>query len=151
MTSSSSAKQYTGGCLCRANRYEITPSRRLEIDVCHCIDCQKSSGSAFAANIRVSSSEFRLTKGGTPDVLGAFHSRNTLSGNEVVRHFCTKCGSPIYGNATGFDEVVVITSGTMDAPSEEWVPKAEHFCKDKRTWMADVKGEGIPRHHASAM
>ena len=43
----------TGGCLCGAVRYtaDADPS---SVTVCHCLDCQKFTGSAFAALLRVS-------------------------------------------------------------------------------------------------
>ena len=37
----------TGGCPCRAIRYQIT-SFPLLLYTCNCTDCQRASGSAFA-------------------------------------------------------------------------------------------------------
>jgi hypothetical protein len=52
----------TGGCLCGAIRYESggEPSFAL---LCHCRDCQRQSGSAYAAGLRVAASGFWVTQG----------------------------------------------------------------------------------------
>ena len=75
-----------GGCLCGAVRYtaEANPTSAT---VCHCRDCQKFTGSAFAALVRVPKEA--LTIAGT---LKTFRSIGG-SGNPILRHFCPECGS----------------------------------------------------------
>src|SRR5215813_13083489 len=77
-----------GGCLCGAVRYtaETDPTGGT---VCHCRDCQKFTGSAFAALVRASRENVRIT--GT---LKTFSSIGG-SGNPILRHFCPECGSSI--------------------------------------------------------
>ena len=50
----------TGGCACGQVRYELTapPARMLN---CHCRDCQRASGSAFAAILIVPADGLRLS------------------------------------------------------------------------------------------
>ena len=50
----------TGGRLCGALRYEITGAVN-HAGLCHCTDCQKSTGSAFAPYMGISSADFRYT------------------------------------------------------------------------------------------
>ena len=52
----------TGGCLCGAVRYESTGEPGFAL-LCHCRDCQRQSGSAFAAGWRVPAASFRVTQG----------------------------------------------------------------------------------------
>ena len=40
--------KWTGGCQCGVIRYEVTGIPQ-QVCVCHCMDCQRQSGSAFAA------------------------------------------------------------------------------------------------------
>jgi hypothetical protein len=39
---------FTGGCMCGAIRYECS-TEPLAMGICHCRDCQRATGSAFAA------------------------------------------------------------------------------------------------------
>src|ERR1700693_3208306 len=78
----------TGGCLCGAVRYESEGEPVFALQ-CHCRDCQRSSGTAYIAAIRVPSAGFRISKG-TPKRYVA----TADSGNEISRVFCGDCGSP---------------------------------------------------------
>ena len=69
-----------GGCLCGAVRYtaEADPTSAT---VCHCRDCQKFTGSAFATLVRATREA--VTIEGT---LKTFSSIGG-SGNPILRHF----------------------------------------------------------------
>lgn len=51
---------FTGGCLCRAIRYECT-SYPVFAGNCHCRDCQRAIGSAFAAALLVPHDAITIT------------------------------------------------------------------------------------------
>jgi hypothetical protein len=52
--------QQTGGSQCGKLRYEITEAPQL-VYTCHCKDCQRLTGSAFAIGIVVPENGFRLS------------------------------------------------------------------------------------------
>jgi hypothetical protein len=118
----------TGGCLCGAIRYESEgePSFSLQ---CHCRDCQKSSGSAFVVAMRLPSSGFRITKG-TP----SRYVTKSDAGNEVTRHFCGDCGSPIYIQVSTRPDIIGLRVGTLDDPSG-FKPEANIFVKSAQPWV----------------
>ncbi|HYT87901.1 MAG TPA: GFA family protein [Gemmataceae bacterium] len=67
----------TGGCSCRAIRYEIT-SFPLLLYSCNCTDCQTASGSAFALNMPVFARDFHILQSTVrrwtcPEVFGEPH------------------------------------------------------------------------------
>ncbi len=80
----------TGGCLCGAVRYESAGEPVFSLQ-CHCRDCQRSSGTAYIAAIRVPASGFRITQGAPKRYVA-----KADSGNEITRVFCGDCGSPLY-------------------------------------------------------
>ncbi|WP_041548911.1 GFA family protein, partial [Chamaesiphon minutus] len=41
---------FTGGCMCGAIRYECS-AEPIAMGLCHCQDCQRATGSAFAAAV----------------------------------------------------------------------------------------------------
>jgi len=50
-----------GGCLCGGVRYEATGEPVFSL-LCHCRDCQRQTGSAYNAAIRVPAVGFRITR-----------------------------------------------------------------------------------------
>lgn len=57
--------------------------------LCHCPNCQKANGSAFAHNYRFSNADLNFVKG--EDMVREYKDSDTKSGNTVDRHFCSKC------------------------------------------------------------
>jgi hypothetical protein len=124
-----------GGCLCGAVRYtaEADPTSAT---VCHCRDCQKFTGSAFATLVRVTK-EALIIEG----TLKTFTSIGG-SGNPILRHFCPECGSSIAEASAMRPDSIVLNVGTFDDPSVA-KPGREIFRRDALPWIA-VHGE-LPR------
>jgi len=53
---------YDGGCLCGLIRYRLT-DEPLTLCTCHCTDCQRLTGSAFALSMIVLKSGLHLLQG----------------------------------------------------------------------------------------
>ena len=122
----------TGGCLCGAVRYtaEADPTTAT---VCHCRDCQKFTGSAFAALVLVRKE--KLTLNGT---LKTFSSIGG-SGNPILRHFCPECGSSIAEEPGTRPDILVLNVGTFDNPATA-KPSREIFRDDALPWV-EVHGD----------
>lgn len=82
-----------GGCHCGAIAYEaeVDPAAMA---ICHCLDCQMLTGTAFRANIQASAASFRPLAG-TPQR----YIKTAESGAKRVHAFCVACGTPIYSCA----------------------------------------------------
>jgi len=104
--------------------------------VCHCRDCQKFTGSAFATSVRVPKEA--VTIEGT---LKTFSSIGG-SGNPILRHFCPECGSSIADEPAIRPGFVVLNVGTFDDPTVA-KPGREIFRDDALPWV-EVHGE-MPR------
>jgi hypothetical protein len=101
-----------GGCLCGAIRYEISaPVTALR--ACHCLNCQKASGSGGTVNAVVKADQFRVTKGEPR----RYDDSATKSGRTLSRHFCGHCGSPLYSRRNPDIGIVVVRAGTLDDSS----------------------------------
>jgi Glutathione-dependent formaldehyde-activating enzyme len=66
-----------GGCACGAVRYEIA-APPLAIYACHCTDCQRRTGTAFALNMPVRTSSLRIVTG-TPKGLRSASSNGATA------------------------------------------------------------------------
>src|SRR5438270_11280286 len=105
-----------GGCLCGAVRYtaEADPTSAT---VCHCRDCQKFTGSAFAALVRVPKEAANIE--GTLKIFTSIGG----SGNPILRHFCPECGSSI-GEESGTRPESIILRRPSPPPSRTICPSA---------------------------
>lgn len=97
----------TGGCLCGAARYEINIDGN-KTGNCHCIDCQKNSGSAFMPFTNVDSGQFRWVS--KPE--GKY-----ASSNFAYRRFCKECGTPLTWEGNDRLEQTSVSTCTLDDTS----------------------------------
>ncbi len=97
-----------GSCLCGGVRYEYDGDIG-EISICHCSQCRKAQGSAFAPVSPVDSARFRLVSGS--ELLKEFRSSPGKA-----RVFCSNCGSPIYSALDDRPEVKRLRLGTVETP-----------------------------------
>lgn len=115
----------TGGCLCGSVRFEITGPIR-NIVHCHCSQCRKAQGSAFATNGIVNAADFRLLAG--QDALTGYESTPGQT-----KYFCKVCGSPILSQTASRPEQVRVRIGTIESDIEER-PMAHIFASSKANW-----------------
>lgn len=127
----------TGGCLCGSVRFEISGPIR-NIVHCHCSQCRKAQGSAFATNGIVKAADFRLLCG-----------QDTLTGYESspgqTKYFCRVCGSPIMSRTAARPGQVRVRLGTIESDIEAR-PMAHIFASSKAEWET-IRGD-LPRYDA---
>ena len=126
---------HTGKCLCGAVRYEIDGDL-APIQICHCEDCRKAQGSAFAANLPTPTDRFRLLAG--EDQLRAYESS---PGKERV--FCSVCGSPIFSRFAARPGIVRIRAGTLNPPLTASV-SFHFYTASKADWWPIL--DDLPRY-----
>ena len=87
----------------------------VRVSVCHCLNCKKRSGSAFAVQAR------------WPKVQATIEGQSKTfvkvadSGNRATFHFCPDCGSDVYYEIDGkfddkFNDLIAIPVGAFDDP-----------------------------------
>src|SRR5690606_3498949 len=95
---------------------------------CHCSDCRKATGSAFAVNVPFDADGFHIESG----EIGAF-TTTADSGNELIRHFCRNCGSPLFGTSPQHPGRVYVRAGIIDPPFHV-EPASQSWCASKVRW-----------------
>ena len=94
-----------GKCLCGS--IEVTcENKPTEIIACYCSSCQMATGGIATFNIVMPDSEGRITKGKTK-----VFKETADSGNNLERHFCGECGSPIYSATPAFAGHLILKAG----------------------------------------
>lgn len=116
---------YKGGCLCGSVRFEIKGPIR-NIVYCHCSQCRKAQGSAFATNGIVKAGDFDILTGA--DLLTGYESSPGQT-----KYFCKICGSPILSKSEARPEQVRVRLGTIDSEIVER-PIAHIFSTSKASW-----------------
>jgi len=101
---------HTASCRCGQLR-AIAVGEPVRVSVCHCLNCKKRSGSAFAVQARWPDEQVTIEGQSKSWVIVAD------SGNPATFHFCPECGSDVYYEINGkFDGLVAIPLGAFDYP-----------------------------------
>ena len=117
-----------GGCSCGAVRYRLA-SEPLFVHCCHCLNCQRQTGSAFVINLLIETDRVELLSG-EPAEVGV--PRDDGSVQTVWR--CPDCEVALYSRYT-YDTVRFVRAGTLDEP-RAIVPDVHIFTKSKVDWVA---------------
>ena len=117
-----------GGCLCGQVRYEVSGDP-LAVVLCHCINCQKQSGSTFSFNIIGQSDQISLQGN-----VSTYVDQND-SGDPVKRNFCGNCGSPIYSEILTQGNLIAVKIGTLD-DTRDLEPQSQVWCISKQNWLS---------------
>lgn len=125
----------SGRCLCGAVRYEVRGPLR-DVLLCHCVECRRWSGHAFAATaarredlVLLESAALRWVP--SPE-----------SESEARRGFCGQCGSSLFWEAPARD-TVSIAAGTLDEPTGLHV--RGHVYVSQAGDYYELPEDGLPR------
>ena len=129
---------------CRCGKLTaIATGDPVRVSVCHCRNCQKRTGSAFAVQARWPGDRVTIT--GTS---GSFEQVGG-SGNSATFHFCPDCGSDVYFVNGGpsvhaaVADSIAIPLGAFDDPTFA-TPQFSVWESRKHDWL-EITGPGI--HH----
>ncbi len=98
---------------CNCGQLVITcDGEPARISVCHCLECQRRTGSVF-------SSQAWFKRRQITDISGesSAFSRVSDAGRSLTYHFCPVCGSTIYWEAELFPGLVAVAVGSFADPS----------------------------------
>jgi hypothetical protein len=111
--------------------------------ICHCTDCQASTGSAFRTNIPVPGDAFKLLSGQP-----AIYVKTADSGNKRAQAFCPKCGSPIYSTSPGDGpkQAYMVRVGIL-RQRDQLVPKVQNWWRSALPWVTGLAG--VPKNEKS--
>jgi len=116
-----------GGCACGEVRYRLT-SDPLFIHCCHCLNCQRQTGSAFVINLLIETDRVELLAG-DPQPVDA--PRDDGSAQRIFR--CSTCQVAVFSQY-GRPEVRFIRGGTLDDPTTI-TPDVHIYTRSKVNWV----------------
>ncbi|MEO0982198.1 MAG: GFA family protein [Pseudomonadota bacterium] len=119
---------------CRCGQLTATTrGEPVRVSVCHCLECQKRTGSAFAAQARWADEDVTVE--------GAHKTwvRTADSGHKAVYRFCPVCGSTVAYVIEGWPGVTAIPLGAFADPDFP-APKHSVYEDRKHAW-AEITGD----------
>jgi hypothetical protein len=122
-----------GSCSCGAIRIEGEADPDT-VTVCHCTDCQTSSGSAFRVAVPVPGAAFKVS--GSP----AIYIKTTAeSGNPRAQAFCPTCGASLYSTTPGEgQQPMYIVRVGMLKQRDKLLPKRQIWWRSARDWLSGL-------------
>jgi len=117
-----------GGCSCGEVRYRLA-SEPLFVNCCHCLNCQRQTGSAFVVNILIETDRVELLSGEPQPV-----SVERSGGKKQRIWRCPTCQIAVYSQY-GREGVRFVRGGTLDDPSAV-APDVHIFTRSKLPWVA---------------
>jgi hypothetical protein len=125
----------TGGCMCRAVRYELK-SEPFDCGWCHCRTCQLNSGAPAMAFASVKQGDWVATR-------GQASIRTIRSSSFGHRSSCGECGTPLYVRVDHQPETIDFSIVTLDEP-DTVRPEFHIFWSSKIDWFDP--GDDLPKH-----
>jgi hypothetical protein len=116
-----------GGCSCGAVRYRLT-SDPLFTHCCHCLNCQRQTGSAFVVNLLIETDRVELLAG-TPQPVEV--PRDDGSTQTIFR--CPTCQVALFSQYT-HPAVRFVRAGTLDDPTTV-TPDVHIYARSKVNWV----------------
>ncbi len=125
----------TGSCFCGQVRYRLTRPPMF-VHCCHCRDCQKQTGSAFAINILIERSCVVLADAAPAPVCVTV---KTDSGrpHDITR--CPECQTALWSDYGRRGVLLFLRASTLDAGAEI-VPDVHIFTRSKLPWVTLPQG-----------
>ena len=125
----------TASCRCGQLKVTVTGDP-VRVSACHCLNCKKRSGSAFAVQARWPAEQGTVEGQSKSWVIVAD------SGNPGTFQFCPECGSDVHYEIKGkFDGLIAIPLGAFDDPYFA-SPKFSVWEERKNDWI-DIVGDGV--------
>ena len=120
---------FEGRCTCGDVRYRLT-SRPLIVHACHCTECQRLSGGAFAINALIETDRVEILAGEAVAV-----PVTGTSGKPQAIHRCPGCQVALWSHYPGGGPAIAfIRVGTLDEPTR-LSPNIHIYISTKQPWL----------------
>ena len=137
-----STSRFEGGCACRAVRYRLL-SPPLVVHACHCTECQRLTGAAFAVNALIETGRLE-TLCGEPRPVPV----TGTSGKPQTVFRCPHCQIALWSHYPGAGaSLAFVRVGTLDEPAR-LPPDIHIFTSTKLPWVELPEGaRAVPEYY----
>jgi hypothetical protein len=120
----------THDAACSCGQLHLTAQGEpVRISMCHCLACQRRTGSAFAMQARFPAREVQ--------VFGQFteYTRTSDLGEKRTFHFCPECGATVFYTTEDAADVVAVPIGAFADPSFP-APTVSVYESRRHSWLS---------------
>src|SRR5918911_1792551 len=119
-----------GEAACSCGQLRLTAEGDpFRISVCHCLACQRRTGSAFGFQARWTVDRVRVAG------RYAAYVRISDEGEERSFHFCPDCGAPVFYATADAPDVVAVPVGAFADPSFP-PPRVSVYESRRHSWVS---------------
>src|SRR5215813_11930432 len=115
-------------CSCGQLRLTTT-GEPVRISNCHCLECQRRTGSVFGTQARFTRAQV------TTEGRAAEYVRTGDSGNPLTFRFCPACGSTVYWTLSALPELIAVAVGAFADPGFP-APRVSVYEGRRHGWVA---------------
>ena len=126
---------YTGRCNCGGVRFEVDGPLDGHTSYCHCTRCQRRTGTAASAQVRVDAAAFRILEG--EELVGEWAPPDGWP-----KCFCSACGSALWSRDPE-STAMGIRLGAFDGDTGVR-PQFRQFVAYAAAWEP-IPDDGLPR------
>ena len=122
-------------CSCGAVRLAAEADARRIVN-CHCNMCRRMNGSAFSSYVVIPHK--------TLSVDGSEHVATYEVGSGALKHYCSKCGTPLFNVVARYPGACMIYLGAIE-PVPAGVPSLNVYCDSMLSWVERLASiQGLP-------
>ena len=115
-------------CCCGQLRL-TTAGEPVRISICHCLECQRRTGSVFGTQARFKRAQVTI-EGRAADYVRKGHS-----GDPITFRFCPACGSTVYWTLSALPELIAVAVGAFADPGFP-APRVSVYERRRHPWVA---------------
>lgn len=124
----------SGSCTCGAAGLQVSTDIRQVVN-CHCNACRKMNGSAFTTYAVVPHKFLSLS--------GQENIAEYQFGEGAFKHYCRKCGTPLYNLNSRYQKYAMIYLGVLEN-SASLIPTQNIFCESMLDWVEHI--DSVPKY-----
>ena len=100
-----------------------------KVSLCHCLDCQRRTGSLFSVAVFFPRAAVALAAGAAKNF-----RRGSASGFDVTFHFCPECGSSLWWEPDRLPDRIGVAVGAFADPGFP-MPEQAVWAQDRHAWL----------------
>jgi hypothetical protein len=125
---------------CNCGQLSVTcEGEPVRISVCHCLECQRRTGSVFSVQARFNRDRLKVRGNAIQ------YARVADSGNRLTFNFCPVCGSTVYWKSEAAPDLIAVAVGAF---ADQTFPAPDYSVWERNRHAWPAMGTDRPVQHS---